>query len=228
VSSFSDVTADSKPHSVVSDSQNMAEYPDPELKNLLAETCSRCSSLVESRECISWGVGPSDADLVVVGEAPGAGTPDAERWKGGNWTGMAYTARHSGRKIREMMAAIGYPNSYYTNAIKCFPSDGEGSNREPTEEERANCRPYLIREIEQVAPVCVVATGKHATQSLLAVEGRAVDGFIDMVLEPQECPTLGRPVLPVLHPSYQEVWISRLGYSRESYLDAIRETIESL
>lgn len=204
----------------------MVAFPDPDSKNPLAETCTRCQSLVESRERISWGVGPRDADLVVVGEAPGAGTPDAEQWKGGNWTGMGYTARHSGRKIREMMAEIGYSNAYYTNAVKCFPSNGEGSNREPTAEERANCRPYLVREIEQIAPVCVVATGKHATQSLLAVEGREVDGFLDTIFEPIACQTLCAPVLPILHPSYQEVWISRLGYTYESYLDAIREVLK--
>ncbi|UPM44108.1 uracil-DNA glycosylase [Halocatena salina] len=206
----------------------MAEFPDSDQQNRLAETCTRCSALTASRERISWGVGPRDADLVVIGEAPGAGTPEADRWKGGNWTGMAYTARHSGRKIREMMTAIGYADAYYTNAVKCFPSDGAGSNREPTAEERANCRPYLRQEIEQIAPSCVIATGKHATQSLLAVEGRTIDGFLDSVLEPIGCPTLGRPVLPLLHPSYQSVWLSRLGYTHESYLDAVREAIESI
>lgn len=214
-------------HDVVYSSSFMAEFPDSDSKNPLTEACTRCSSLVESRECISWGVGPRNADLVVVGEAPGAGTPDAERWKGGNWTGMAYTARHSGRKIREMLADINYSDAYYTNAVKCFPSDGAGSNREPTAEERENCRPYLVREIEQIAPTCVVATGKHATQTLLAVEGRTIDGFIDRILEPIACPTLGVPVLPILHPSYQEVWLSRLGYTRESYLDAIQSAIEA-
>lgn len=206
----------------------MAEFPDPDLQNPLTESCTRCSALTTSRECISWGVGPRDADLVVVGEAPGAGTPDADRWKGGNWTGMAYTAQHSGRKIRELMAAVGYPDAYYTNAVKCFPSDGSGSNREPTAEERANCRPYLRQEIEEIDPTCVVATGAHATRSLLAVEERTIDGFLQLVLEPIDCPTLGCPVLPLLHPSYQSVWLSRLGHTRESYLDAVRETIETI
>ncbi|RRJ31065.1 uracil-DNA glycosylase [Halocatena pleomorpha] len=206
----------------------MAEYPDPDQQNQLTEACTRCSALAASREHISWGVGPRNADLVVVGEAPGAGTPDADRWKGGNWTGMAYTARHSGRKIREMMAAVGYPDAYYTNAVKCFPSDGTGSNREPTTEERANCRPYLRQEIEEIAPRCVVATGKHATQSLLAVEGRTIDGFLETVLDPINCPTLGRPVLPLLHPSYQSVWLSRLGYTHDSYRNAIQEALDSI
>jgi len=206
----------------------VATYPDPATKHQLAAGCRRCPALVESRECISWGNGPLDATVVVVGEAPGAGTPDADRWQGGNWTGRAYTSRHSGRRVRELFADLGYgPDElYFTNAVKCFPSDGAGSNREPRERERANCRPYLVAEVEQVAPDAVMATGKHATRSLLAVEGRDLDGFLDAVLDPIACPTLGAPVVPLLHPSYQEVWLSRLDHTRESYLEAIGEAIE--
>jgi DNA polymerase len=208
------------------------EFPDPERRNPLEDGCDRCPGLVEAREEICWGAGPVDADLVVVGEAPAFGHPDAERWRGGNRTGMAYSGRRSGRKIRTMMAELGREGVYYTNAVKCYPSaaydpdgaatgDAHDENREPTPEERANCRPYLRREVAQVEPDCVVATGKHATQSLLAVEGRTVDGFLDLVLEVQPCPTVGAPVLPLLHPSYQEVWIGRLGHDRESYLAAV-------
>jgi len=205
----------------------MAEFPDRGARNPLAEDCRRCPALVDARECISWGNGSLDADLVVVGEAPGAGDSSAERWRGGNWTGMAYTSRASGRKVRELFADLGYGSDdlYFTNAVKCFPPDGEGGNREPTDEELANCRPYLLREVRQVEPRCVVATGKHATRSLLAAEGRDLDGFLDAVLEPVACERLGVPVLPVLHPSYQEVWIARLGHTRESYLAAIAEGI---
>lgn len=205
----------------------MAEFPDPGARNPLADDCRRCPALADARECISWGNGSLDADLLIVGEAPGAGDPSAERWRGGNWTGMAYTSRASGRKVRELFADLGYgaDDLYFTNAVKCFPPDGEGGNREPTDEELANCRPYLLREVRQVEPGCVVATGKHATRSLLAAEGRDLDGFLDAVLEPVACERLGVPVLPVLHPSYQEVWVSRLGYTRESYLAAIAEGI---
>lgn len=205
----------------------MELYPDKTSMNSLSEGCNQCPEPAAARECISWGVGSLDADLVVVGEAPGAGNPDADRWKGGNWTGMAYTSRMSGRKIRKMFADLEYgpENLYFTNAVKCFPPDGEGGNREPTAAELANCRPYLLQEIEQVEPQCIVATGKHATRSLFAVEGWELDGFLDVVLDPVRCEHLGAPVLPVLHPSYQEVWISRLGHTRESYLEAIDEGI---
>ncbi|WP_424016838.1 uracil-DNA glycosylase [Halorientalis pallida] len=208
----------------------MAEFPDPDDRHALADDCRRCPALVEDRECISWGNGPLDADLVVVGEAPGYGDPEADRWCGGNWTGLAYTSRHSGRRIRELLADAGYGHGdcYFTNAVKCFPADPDDptTNREPTAEERANCRPHLREEIETVAPRTVVATGKHATQSVLAMTGREIDGFLDAVLSPMDCPALSTTILPLLHPSYQDVWLSRLGYTRPGYVDAIRQAVE--
>ncbi|WP_436925854.1 uracil-DNA glycosylase [Halosimplex amylolyticum] len=206
----------------------MPSFPDPADRNVLAADCRRCPALVEHRTCISWGNGPADATLVVVGEAPAAGDPDADRWRGGNLTGMAYTSRRSGRKIRELVADAGYGgDAYYTNAVKCFPPDPDdpGDNREPTPEERANCRPYLVEEIRQVDPVAVLATGKHATESVLAVDDRDLDGFLDAVLEPVNCEVLGTTLLPLVHPSYQEVWIGRLGYSYGEYVEAIRERL---
>jgi uracil-DNA glycosylase family 4 len=207
----------------------MATFPDPEDRNPLAADCQRCPSLVEDRTCISWGVGSLDATLVVVGEAPGAGNPEADRWQGGNHTGMAYTARHSGRRVRDLFEGLGYApeDLYFTNAVKCFPSNGEGSNREPTAEERANCRPYLLEELQEIGPACVVPTGRHATESLLAATDRRLDGFLDSVLTPIETGELP-PLLPILHPSYQDVWVSRLGYKPEEYREAIGEALAEL
>lgn len=192
--------------------------PDPDRRQVLEPGCSRCPALAAARERIAWGVGPDDAAVMVVGEAPGAGDPEADRWRGGNWTGMAYTARHSGRQIRETMARAGYPEPFFTNAVKCFPPDGEGSNREPTAGELKNCREHLLAELAVVDPDVVVTTGKHATESVLAAEGRSVDGFLETVLDPIDCPDLGVTVLPLVHPSYREVWLSRLGYDYEEYV----------
>lgn len=211
-------------------------FPDAAEQLALAEECRRCPGLVDGRERICWGVGPTDADVVVVGEAPAYGHPGADRWRGGNHTGMAYTGRRSGRKIRGLLAEAGVTDAYYTNAVKCYPSaahDADGNptgeaheeNRAPTDAERANCRPYLREEVRRVDPETVLATGNHATRSLLAVEDRTVDGFLDLVLKPHACPTLGATVVPLLHPSYQEVWLDRLGYGREQYLAALRELV---
>ena len=207
----------------------MAEYPDLDSRHVLEPGCSRCPALAESRECIAWGNGALDADVVVVGEAPAFGNPEAERWKGGNWTGMAYTSRHSGRKVRKLFADAGFDadDCYFTNAVKCFPEadDEDGSNREPTAAERANCRTHLRTEIEAVNPAVVATTGKHATFSVLGDD--AVDGFLDSVLEPVESSAFGTVVLPLVHPSYQNVWLPRLGYTREEYVAAIRARIEA-
>jgi uracil-DNA glycosylase family 4 len=199
-------------------------YPDPARRNPVAAGCERCPALVGCRTEISHGVGPTDAALVVVGEAPGAGAPEADRWKGGNLTGLAYTTRNSGRKVRRLVADAGFADdAYYTNAVKCFPCDGTGSNREPTPGERANCRPYLREELAAVDPDAVLATGKHATASVFAMVDRTLEGFLESVLDPVETP-LGT-VVPLLHPSYQEVWLSRLDHTRESYLAALQDVL---
>lgn len=205
-------------------------YPDPETRNALTPGCARCPELVESRTEISWGNGPPDATVLVVGEAPGYGDPDADRWRGGNHTGLAYTSRHSGRRIRDLLAAAGHgDDAYYTNAVKCFPraeadtAGGRPTDRDPTAEERAACRPHLAAEIERIDPEAVVPTGKHATASVFALAGSEgeLDGFLDAVLDPVEFRELGVRVVPILHPSYQEVWRSRLGYTAEEYRDAV-------
>jgi uracil-DNA glycosylase family 4 len=201
-------------------------FPDPDSRFVVEDGCARCPDLVDCRERISWGTGPRRARVVVVGEAPGAGDPEEDRWRGGNRTGMAYTTRHSGRRIRSLLAAVGHPDAYYTNAVKCFPrEEGGESNREPTAEERANCRAHLEAELERVAPEVVVTTGKHATATMLAFDGRSLDGFLDAVLEPVELDAFDATLLPVLHPSYQDVWVSRLGFSPEEYEAAIRERL---
>jgi uracil-DNA glycosylase family 4 len=117
------------------------------------------------------------------------------------------------------------PPSKCTNAVKCFPCDGAGSNREPTAAERANCRPYLREELATVAPDAVLTTGKHATASVFAMDDRSVDGFLDLVLDPVET-GVGR-VVPLLHPSYQAVWLARLDHTRESYLAELRAVLET-
>ena len=199
-------------------------FPDAGSQNGLADDCRRCPELTESRTRISWGNGPLDATLVVVGEAPAAGDPGADQWQGGNLTGMAYTSRASGRQIRTLLAdaGFGHEDCYFTNAVKCHPP----GNRDPTSEELANCRPYLVAEVETVAPDTVLTTGKHATVTVLALDDESLDGFLDSVLEPRTSATLGVPVVPLLHPSYQEVWLSRLGYDRERYVDAIAAAVE--
>ncbi len=230
----------------------VADFPDPATRNVIQPGCTRCSALVESRECIAWGTGPRDAAAMVVGEAPGAGDPEAERWRGGNWTGMAYTTRHSGRRVRDLVADAGLAGDcYFTNAVKCFPAettaDGGGGddaggsgdtradadhpdNRPPTEAELANCRGHLEAELATVEPALVLPTGRHATRTVLALGGAdpdavLADGFVETVLDSIDAPALDAAVVPLLHPSYADVWRSRLGYDRAEYVAALREVV---
>ncbi len=209
----------------------MVEFPDSH--NVLEPDCERCPVLADSRECISWGTGPLDARVVVVGEAPGAGlspdeAPDA-RWRGGNWTGKAFTTRHSGQRIRRLFDNAGYgDDAYYTNAVKCFPEGDDGSNREPTDEERRTCRVHLDTELGEITPDVIVPAGKHATQSVFALTDRELDGFLDAVLSPVDPASIDSAVLPILHPSHQDIWIARLGYESGEYVTTFAERLDAL
>lgn len=220
-------------------------FPDPDDALVLAPGCERCPALAAGRTRIAWGNGPRDADVLVVGEAPAAGDPDAA-WAGGNHTGLAYTSRHSGRRVRRLVAALGLDGrAFYTNAVKCFPSaaypadDGDGTatrpvaganptdDRDPTPAERERCREHLLAELDAVDPTAVLATGRHATASLLAAAGRDLDGFVERVATVARLSGLGVALVPALHPAYAPLWRARLGYEdaaayRAALADALR------
>ncbi len=213
----------------------MPTFPDPEDRLVLEPDCGRCPDLADCRDRIAWGNGPRDAEVMVVGEAPAAGADpedgdsSVDPWRGGNRTGVAYTSAHSGRRIRELLAGVGYPEAFYTNAVKCFPADPEdpSTNREPTAAERERCRDHLLTELDAVDPAVVVPTGKHATTSLFAAADRDLDRFLDAVLAPVSLPELGVTALPLLHPSYQAVWRSRLGFSdAAAYRSAVGDRLD--
>ena len=119
---------------------------------------------------------------------------------------------------------MGYADAvFYTNAVKCFPDDPDDptTNRAPTAAERERCRAHLAAEFERIDPAVAVPTGKHATATLLAADGAELDGFLDRVLEPFASEAFDVTVLPVLHPSYQNVWVRRLGFTPAEYTAAI-------
>lgn len=127
----------------------------------------------------------------------------------------------------------------FLNAVNCFPRetapgsatddpDGAMTNREPTDAERERCREHLPVEVGTVEPRVLVTTGNHATQSALAAAGRDLDAFLESVLEPVPCPELGATVLPLVHLSYREVWIGRLGYEYPEYVTAIHDRLDAV
>lgn len=123
--------------------------------SLAVTGCERCPALVASRSRIVDGVGPADADLVFVGEAPGA-TED-ER-------GEPFVGR-SGDVLDEQLRAEGLDRTdvRITNCVRCRPPE----NRDPTGDERDACRGYLARELAAVDPELVATLGKVPAEHFL-------------------------------------------------------------
>ena len=123
--------------------------------DIKVRTCTRCSALCESRSRIVNGVGPADADLCFVGEAPG----EREDSKGEPFVGR------SGDVLDEALRDRGLSRQdvRITNCVRCRPPD----NRDPSSEELSNCREYLEAEIDAVDPIVVVALGKVPAEHLL-------------------------------------------------------------
>jgi DNA polymerase len=122
---------------------------------LCVTDCERCAALVDSRSRIVNGVGPDDAALVFVGEAPGA--REDER-------GEPFVGR-SGEVLDAALREHGVPRSAVrvTNCVRCRPPE----NRDPHVDELANCEGYLAAELAAVDPELVVTLGKVPSEHLL-------------------------------------------------------------
>jgi uracil-DNA glycosylase family 4 len=145
--------------------------------------CKRCK-LAPSRTNLVFGVGNPDADLVFVGEAPGA-DEDAQ---GEPFVGKA------GQLLTKMIEAMGYTRNdvYICNVLKCRPP----GNRNPEPDEVASCEPFLKRQLAAIRPRMIVALGKFAAQCLLRDDTpitRLRGGFRSYE---------GIPLMPTLHPAY--------------------------
>ena len=157
------------------------------MEGLCVTDCERCPALVESRSRIVNGVGPEDADLVFVGEAPGE-REDAE--------GEPFVGR-SGSVLDAVLRENGLARAdvRITNCVRCRPPD----NRDPTSEELANCRGYLEAEVEALDPTVLVTLGKVPSQHLLgrdvAITSEA--GRVETV----ELGGTSRDVLLCVHPA---------------------------
>ena len=118
-------------------------------------SCDRCK-LCKTRTNTVFGVGPTDAPLMVIGEGPGA----EEDARGEPFVGAA------GKLLDEMLKSVGRTRSdnvYIANVVKCRPP----GNRDPEADEVAACRPFLDRQIELLKPSLILALGRIAAQRLL-------------------------------------------------------------
>jgi len=119
--------------------------------------CTRCVLHKQGRKQIVFGVGNPRADLMFIGEAPGAD----EDQQGEPFVGRA------GQLLNNMISAMGIRREevYIANIIKCRPP----GNRTPEREECETCSPFLMRQIEVIKPKIIVALGAVAAKTLLGV-----------------------------------------------------------
>lgn len=145
--------------------------------------CTRCR-LAQNRRHLVFGVGNPDADLVFVGEAPGA----EEDRRGEPFVGRA------GQLLDRMIRAIGLQRDqvYIGNVLKCRPPD----NRDPGADEAATCSPFLWKQIDAIRPRVICALGAHAARNLLDKEGSIGS------LRGRAHRTRGWIVVATYHPAY--------------------------
>jgi uracil-DNA glycosylase family 4 len=125
--------------------------------------CTRCVLHKQGRKQIVFGVGNPRADIMFVGEAPGAD----EDQQGEPFVGRA------GQLLNNMISAMGIHREdiYIANIIKCRPP----GNRTPEREECDTCSPFLMRQIEVVKPKIIVALGAVAAKTLLGVNDAMIN-----------------------------------------------------
>lgn len=159
----------------------------PEWEPLAAEVaaCTRCA-LHKTRTQTVFGIGRRDADLMVIGEAPGA---DEDR-QGEPFVGRA------GQLLNQMLKAIGLARQevYIANILKCRPPN----NRDPKPEEAATCTAYLDRQIALIEPRVILALGRISAQWLLQSE-MSIGRLRGQVLE---YGAQGTPLVVTYHPAY--------------------------
>jgi uracil-DNA glycosylase family 4 len=185
-----------KPPATTAPSSTIARQPSSDAAAKLAaikdavKVCRKCEHLAASRTQTVFGTGNPDADLMFVGEAPGA---DEDK-QGEPFVGRA------GELLTRIITAMGLTRDdiYIANVLKCRPDmpPNTPGNRPPTPLEMQRCLPYLREQIAIIRPRVLVALGKTAMlgltgadQSMSALRGRWHE-FENI------------PLLPTYHPSY--------------------------
>jgi len=160
--------------------------------------CTRCKLHGLGRRQIVFGVGNPAADIMFVGEAPGA-DEDVQ--------GIPFVGR-AGQLLTKMIEAMGLKRDevYIANVLKCRPPN----NRDPQPDEVESCEPFLFKQIASVQPKVIIALGAFAARALLKTQdpisrmrGRVYD-------------YRGVQLIPTFHPSFL---LRSPGYKREAWED---------
>ena len=152
--------------------------------------CVKCPNLASTRTQTVFGVGNPDAEIMFVGEAPGA-DEDAQ--------GEPFVGR-AGQLLTKIIKAMGFAREevYIANVLKCRPDVPAGSfgNRAPTPREMQTCRPYLMEQIDIIKPKVIVALGAVAVEGLLGTRApmRELRGRWESFN--------GTPLMITYHPAY--------------------------
>jgi uracil-DNA glycosylase len=161
-----------------------------------AKVCVKCVELARCRSNVVFGVGDNHAELMFIGEAPGADEDEQ---------GKPFVGR-AGQLLTKIIQAMGYRREevYICNVLKCRPPQ----NRTPLPDEVTNCLPFLLKQIEFIKPKVIVALGATAVRSLIDLQLGITKmrgtwySFRDI------------PIMPTFHPAYllrnppakREVW----------------------
>jgi uracil-DNA glycosylase len=120
-----------------------------------ARNCTRCA-LHQTRTTVVFGAGNADADLMFIGEAPGA---NEDR------LGLPFVGQ-AGKLLDKLLAEIGLDRKevFVANTLKCRPPD----NRDPHPNEIEACQDYLRRQVDLIAPIVICTLGNFSTKLLRA------------------------------------------------------------
>jgi len=145
--------------------------------------CTRCK-LYKHRHTIVFGDGNPKAELVFVGEGPGA-DEDAQ--------GLPFVGR-AGKLLTQMIEAMGLERKdvYICNVVKCRPPE----NRTPEDDEVSTCSPFLLRQLAVIAPKVIVCLGAVAAKTLLRTN-RGISQFRGQWLDYR-----GSKLMATYHPAY--------------------------
>ncbi|THB71014.1 MAG: uracil-DNA glycosylase [Gammaproteobacteria bacterium] len=148
-------------------------------------SCVKCS-IAQERTNTVFGVGNPNADLMVVGEAPG---------KDEDLQGEPFVGR-AGQLLDKMLAAIGLrrDQAFIANILKCRPTN----NRDPQKDEIANCIGYLNKQIELIQPKVILSVGRVSAQSLLGSE----TPISRLRGKPHDYGEAKIPLIATYHPAY--------------------------
>jgi DNA polymerase len=152
-----------------------------------ANVCTRCQELAATRKSVVFGAGNANAELMFVGEAPGASEDEQ---------GLPFVGR-AGKLLETLLKEIGLERSdvFIANVLKCRPP----GNRDPLPVEIENCREYLYRQVELIQPRVICSLGNFSTKLLRDDP----TGITRLHGKPQEL-TLGRRTVrlyPIFHPA---------------------------